>query len=53
MDAAKILGIADRVGSLEAGKDADAVLLDADPLEYTSHVEAVRVNGHLTYRRGR
>ena len=51
IDAAKILGIADRVGSLEAGKDADVVLFDGDPFEYTSHVEAVLVNGELSYQR--
>ncbi|MFZ0288834.1 MAG: amidohydrolase family protein [Candidatus Sulfotelmatobacter sp.] len=51
IDAAKILGIADRVGSLEAGKDADVVLYDGDPFEYTSHVTAVVVNGKLSYQR--
>ena len=50
LHAARILGIADRVGSLEPGKDADVVLFDADPFEHTSHVEAVLVNGQLTYR---
>jgi imidazolonepropionase-like amidohydrolase len=49
--AAKILGIADRVGSLEPGKDADLALFDGDPFEYTSHVEAVLVNGEVVYRR--
>ncbi len=49
--AAKILGIADRVGSLEPGKDADVVLYDGDPFEYTSHVTAVLVNGKLSYQR--
>ena len=49
--AARILGIADRVGSLEPGKDADLALFDGDPFEYTSHVEAVLVNGEVTYRR--
>ena len=53
LDAAKILGIADRVGSLEPGKDADVVLFDGDPFEYTSHVEAVLVNGQLSYQRKR
>jgi imidazolonepropionase-like amidohydrolase len=48
---AKILGIADRVGSLEPGKDADVVLYDGDPFEYTSHVTAVLVNGKLSYQR--
>jgi imidazolonepropionase-like amidohydrolase len=51
IESAKILGIADRVGSLEAGKDADVVLYDGDPFEYTSHVTAVLVNGKLNYRR--
>lgn len=47
IDAAKILGIQDRVGSLETGKDADVVLYDGDPFEYTSHVLKVFVNGKL------
>jgi imidazolonepropionase-like amidohydrolase len=51
IDSAKILGIADRVGSLEAGKDADVVLYDGDPFEYTSHVTAVLVNGKVSYQR--
>jgi imidazolonepropionase-like amidohydrolase len=49
--AARILGIADRVGSLEPGKDADLALFDGDPFEYTSHVDAVLVNGEIAYRR--
>ena len=48
-DAASMLGIADRVGSLEPGKDADVVLFNGDPFEYTSHVLRVFVNGHLAY----
>jgi imidazolonepropionase-like amidohydrolase len=48
---ARILGIDDRVGSLSKGKDADAVVFDGDPLEYTSHVQQVLVQGAITYRR--
>ncbi len=48
---AKILGIDDRVGSLTKGKDADAVVFDGDPFEYTSHVQQVLVQGAVTYRR--
>ena len=48
---ARILGIADRVGSLDPGKDADVVLYDGDPFEYTSHVTAVLVNGKVSYQR--
>ncbi len=44
-DAAKVLGIADRVGTLEPGKDADLALYDGDPFEYTSHCVGVIING--------
>ena len=47
-DAAKIVGVDKRVGSLEAGKDADVVVFDGDPLEYTSHACTVIVNGQIT-----
>lgn len=47
LDAARILGIEDRVGSLEAGKDGDLVLFDGDPFEYTSHVTTVVINGQV------
>ncbi len=45
LDAAKILGIADRTGSLEKGKDADLALYDGDPFEYTSHCTGTVING--------
>ncbi|MCW9708341.1 amidohydrolase family protein [Fodinibius salsisoli] len=44
---AQILGISNSVGSLEEGKDADIVLFDGDPLEYTSHISAVIVDGKV------
>jgi imidazolonepropionase-like amidohydrolase len=44
---AAILGIGDRVGSLEPGKDADLALFSGDPFEYTTHVTAVIVNGQI------
>ncbi len=47
LDAARLLGIADRVGSLEAGKDADLALFDGDPFEYTSHVTGVMIGGRI------
>ena len=47
IDAARILGVSNRVGSLEAGKDADLALFDGDPFEYTTHVTAVIVNGQV------
>lgn len=42
---AKHLGIEDRVGSLEVGKDADVVLTKGDPLVSDSTIVAVIVNG--------
>ena len=42
---ARHLGIADRVGSLEAGKDADVVLTDGDPMVSDSTICAVLING--------
>lgn len=47
IDAAEILGVSNRVGSLEAGKDADVVCYDGDPFEYTSHVCQVIINGQV------
>ena len=42
---ARHLGVADRVGSLEVGKDGDAVIADGDIMVSSTHVEAVIVNG--------
>jgi imidazolonepropionase-like amidohydrolase len=47
IDAAKILGVAERVGSLEVGKDGDAALFDGDPFEYASHTVGVVINGKV------
>ena len=47
VEAAKLLGISDRVGSLEPGKDGDVVLYDGDPFEYTSHVVGVVIQGEV------
>jgi imidazolonepropionase-like amidohydrolase len=47
IDAAKILGIADRVGSLEVGKDGDLALYDGDPFEYTTHCVGTVIGGQL------
>ena len=46
---AKHIGVADRVGSLEAGKDADIVLTNGDPLVSDTVVRAVFVDGVQRY----
>ncbi|HZI19833.1 MAG TPA: amidohydrolase family protein [Pyrinomonadaceae bacterium] len=52
-DAARLLGVQDRVGSIEAGKDADLALFDGDPFEYTTHTTAVVINGRLVSEEAR
>jgi imidazolonepropionase-like amidohydrolase len=47
IDAARIIGVDKRVGSLEPGKDGDVALFDGDPFEYTSHVTAVVIDGKV------
>ncbi len=42
-------GIDKRLGSLEAGKDADIVVISGDPSDPRSHVEAVFVEGKPVY----
>lgn len=49
INAAEILGIADRVGSLQIGKDADIIILDGHPLHHSSFVELTLVNGKILY----
>lgn len=44
---AKHIGMADRVGSLEAGKDADIVLWDGDPMVSDTRVKMVMVDGKI------
>jgi imidazolonepropionase-like amidohydrolase len=46
---AKLLGIDKQVGSLEKGKDADLVLFNGDPFEYTTKVCMVIINGKVEF----
>ena len=50
LQAAKLLGVDDRVGSIEQGKDADLVILSGSPLELTSSVQRVIINGKTVYQ---
>ena len=47
INAARILGVSDRVGSIEVGKDGDVALFDGDPFEYTTHCTGVVIEGDV------
>jgi len=47
--AAEILGVTDRVGSLQVGKDADIIILDGHPFHYNTFVEFTLINGKVLY----
>jgi imidazolonepropionase-like amidohydrolase len=47
---ARIIGCADRIGSLEVGKDADLVIWSGDPLDVMSRAEQAYLDGREIYR---
>jgi len=47
IDAARLLGIDGRVGSLEPGKVGDLALYDGDPFEYATHCTGVVIEGEI------
>ena len=49
---AQMLGVDERVGSLEAGKDGDVVILDGDPMSTFTHVLYTIVDGEIVYEGG-
>jgi imidazolonepropionase-like amidohydrolase len=49
INAAKIVGIDERVGSLEAGKDADVAVFDAHPFDYRAHCVLTLINGKIVH----
>ena len=51
LDAARILGVDGRFGSLEVGKAADLVLYDGDPFEHATHVTHTVLDGRLVFDR--
>lgn len=52
-DAAAILAVDHRVGSLAPGKDGDVALYDGDPFEYTTHCVGVIIDGRIVSDRAR
>lgn len=49
LDAARLLRLEKRLGSLEVGKDADLALYDGDPFEYTTHCIATVIDGEVVF----
>ncbi|HMA59027.1 MAG TPA: amidohydrolase [Halanaerobiales bacterium] len=47
---AEILGVDDRVGSIEEGKDADLIIFKGHPLDISSDIQRVIVNGEVVKR---
>ena len=48
---ARMMGLDDRIGSLEKGKDADILILNGGPLDYRTYVEKAIVAGKVSYDR--
>jgi len=51
INAAEIIGVSDRVGSIEAGKDADIAIFDGNPLDIKTQSRYVLINGKVVYKR--
>lgn len=50
--AAEYIGVDDRVGSLEVGKDADIAIYTGNPFCFRSVCDETYINGKLVYKRG-
>ena len=50
INAARICGTADRVGSLEPGKDGDVVIFDGNPLEVFTSALCTIIEGKIVYQ---
>jgi imidazolonepropionase-like amidohydrolase len=53
INAARLIGIDQQVGTLQAGKHADIVLFDRHPLDSIARVERTYIDGELVYERSR
>ena len=49
INSAIVSGVADRVGSLENGKDADVIILSGHPFDLMTKVERVIINGRVAH----
>lgn len=51
--AAEILGVDNRIGSIQPGKDADIIIMDGHPFHHNTFVETTIVNGKVLYEKGK
>jgi len=49
--AADLLGVGDRVGTIEVGKDGTLLLLSGDPLDFKTNVDRLWIRGEIAYTR--
>ncbi|WP_369699594.1 amidohydrolase family protein [Nesterenkonia sp. Act20] len=49
LNPAEVLGVSDRIGSLEPGKDADLALWSGDPLDTRNRVLRTWIDGEQVY----
>ncbi|XMB87295.1 amidohydrolase [Mycoplasmatota bacterium WC44] len=51
INAAKLNGVEDRLGSIEEGKDADIVIWTGNPFEYMTVTDTVIIDGNIVYKK--
>lgn len=51
--AAEIIGVADRMGSLQIGKDADIIILDGHPFSHKTFVKMALINSKVLYEKSK
>lgn len=51
INAAKICGVSDRIGSIEPGKDADIAVFDGNPMEVFTNTLMTIIDGKIVYRK--
>jgi len=50
---AQFIGVDDRLGSIEAGKEANLIFLTGDPLDAQTWVDQVMIGGEIVYERAK
>lgn len=53
IEPARMMGLEDRIGSIEKGKDADILILNGSPLDYRTYVQQAIVAGKVSYDRAK